>query len=288
MYYIIALFCVVVWGTTFVSTKVLIQHGLTPEEIIVIRYGLAYLCLLPFSKRWYAGSIRREFTMLALGLLGGTLYFLTENYAVKFTLTTNVSLITSTTPLITTLLVALCYRSAHIGSRTIIGSLLACVGVFLVVFNGRFMLQLNPLGDLLAFCSALSWSLYSLLFMRVGKQYSTLFLTRKLFFYGIITTLPFTLMGGGLNLFTLYALTLRPVLFNILFLGLVASLGCFYFWGVSVKHIGTVSANNLIYFSPVFTLVAAFIVLAEPVSWFSLLGLLFTIGGVWLAATPRS
>lgn len=68
MYYLLALFCVVVWGVTFVSTKVLIQHGLTPEEIIVIRYGLAYLCLLPFSKRWYAGSIRREFTMLALGL----------------------------------------------------------------------------------------------------------------------------------------------------------------------------------------------------------------------------
>lgn len=282
MYYIIALFCVVVWGTTFVSTKVLIQHGISPEEIIVMRYGIAYLCLLPFSRRWYAGSIKNELTMLALGLLGGTLYFMTENYAVKYTLTTNVSLITCTTPLITALLMAAFYRSERITRTMIIGSILACVGVCFVVFNGHFMLRLNPLGDILALCSALSWSLYSLLFMKVGKRFSTQFLTRKLFFYGIITTLPISLMHGGFTVYTVYALMQPPVVFNILFLGLVASLGCFYLWGVSVKRIGTIAANNLIYFSPIFTLITAAIVLGEPVSWFSLLGLLLTIGGVWL------
>lgn len=272
----------VVWGTTFVSTKVLIQHGISPEEIIVMRYGIAYLCLLPFSRRWYAGSIKNELTMLALGLLGGTLYFMTENYAVKYTLTTNVSLITCTTPLITALLMTAFYRSERITRTMIIGSILACVGVCFVVFNGHFMLRLNPLGDILALCSALSWSLYSLLFMKVGKRFSTQFLTRKLFFYGIITTLPISLMHGGFTVYTVYALMQPPVVFNILFLGLVASLGCFYLWGVSVKRIGTIAANNLIYFSPIFTLITAAIVLGEPVSWFSLLGLLLTIGGVWL------
>ncbi len=272
----------VVWGTTFVSTKVLIQHGISPEEIIVMRYGIAYLCLLPFSRRWYAGSIKNELTMLALGLLGGTLYFMTENYAVKYTLTTNVSLITCTTPLITALLMAAFYRSERVTRTMIIGSILACVGVCFVVFNGHFMLRLNPLGDILALCSALSWSLYSLLFMKVGKRFSTQFLTRKLFFYGIITTLPISLMHGGFTVYTVYALMQPPVVFNILFLGLVASLGCFYLWGVSVKRIGTIAANNLIYFSPIFTLITAAIVLGEPVSWFSLLGLLLTIGGVWL------
>lgn len=272
----------VVWGTTFVSTKVLIQHGISPEEIIVMRYGIAYLCLLPFSRRWYAGSIKNEFTMLALGLLGGTLYFMTENYAVKYTLTTNVSLITCTTPLITALLMTAFYRSERITRTMIIGSILACVGVCFVVFNGHFMLRLNPLGDILALCSALSWSLYSLLFMKVGKRFSTQFLTRKLFFYGIITTLPISFMHGGFTVYTLYALMQPPVVFNILFLGLVASLGCFYLWGVSVKRIGTIAANNLIYFSPIFTLITAAIVLGEPVSWFSMLGLLLTIGGVWL------
>ncbi|MBQ8676410.1 MAG: DMT family transporter [Bacteroidaceae bacterium] len=282
MYYLLALLCVVIWGTTFVSTKVLIQHGVTPEEIIVMRYGIAYLCLLPFSRRWYAGSIKSELTMLALGLLGGTLYFMTENYAVKYTLTTNVSLITCTTPLITALLMAAFYRSERVTRTMLLGSILACVGVCFVVFNGHFMLRLNPLGDVLALCSALSWSLYSLLFMKVGRRFSTQFLTRKLFFYGIITTLPLSLAHGGFTVYTVYALMQPSVLFNILFLGLVASLGCFYLWGVSVKRIGTIAANNLIYFSPVFTLITAAIVLGEPVSWFSLLGLILTIGGVWL------
>lgn len=283
MYHLAALFCVIVWGITFVSTKVLIEHGISPEEIIVIRYGIAYVCLLPFSRRWYAGSIKAELTMLALGILGGTLYFLSENYAVKYTLATNVSLITCTTPLITTLLLAFFYRSERITGKMILGSLTACIGVFLVVFNGHFVLQLNPIGDLLAFGSALSWSLYSLLFMKVSNRYSTLFLTRKLFFYGILTTLPVSLINNGFRPSTFHALTQPVVCLNILFLAVVASLFCFYLWGISVKHIGTISANNLIYFSPVFTLITAAIVLSEPVSIASIAGLVLTIGGVWMA-----
>lgn len=287
MYYLLALLCVAIWGVTFVSTKVLLQHGLTPEEIIVIRYGMAYLCLLPFSRKWYAGSLRRELSMLGLGLLGGTLYFMTENYAVKYTLTTNVALITCTTPLITALLLAVFYPKNGITRTTVAGSLVACAGVFLIVFNGHFMLKLNPVGDLLAFGSALSWSLYSILFMRVGKSYSTVFLTRKLFFYGTITTLPFAICGTGLDIYTAYTLTFPSVLFNLLFLSIVASLGCFYLWAVAVKHIGTLPANNLIYFTPVFTLAAASLVLAEPVSWFSVVGMILTVGGVWMARTKE-
>ena len=56
-YHLAALFCVTVWGATFVSTKVLIAHGLAPAEIFLLRFAMAYLGLLPFTlRRRTAGS----------------------------------------------------------------------------------------------------------------------------------------------------------------------------------------------------------------------------------------
>ena len=56
-YHLAALFCVTVWGATFVSTKVLIAHGLAPAEIFLLRFAMAYLGLLPFTlRRRRAGS----------------------------------------------------------------------------------------------------------------------------------------------------------------------------------------------------------------------------------------
>lgn len=49
-YHAAALFTVAVWGATFVSTKVLIAHSLTPAEIFLLRFALAYVCIWPLSK----------------------------------------------------------------------------------------------------------------------------------------------------------------------------------------------------------------------------------------------
>ena len=70
---------------------------------------------------------------------------------------------------------------------------------------------------------------------------------------------------------------------NLLFLALVAGLVCFFVWNLSVNRIGTVRANNLLYFSPLITLLTAHFVLAEPLTLMSLLGMVLTVAGVWLA-----
>lgn len=41
-YHLTAVMVVVVWGMTFISTKVLIVHGLSPQEIFLFRFLLAY------------------------------------------------------------------------------------------------------------------------------------------------------------------------------------------------------------------------------------------------------
>ena len=120
------LFTCVVWGVSFVSTKVLSNHGLSPVEIYLCRFILAYLVLLAVSHRYFRSySWRDEVLFLLLGLSGGSIYFITENIAVTKTAVANVSLITTLSPLITTFLVGALYRSERPGRWVVIGSLIA-------------------------------------------------------------------------------------------------------------------------------------------------------------------
>ena len=53
------------------------------------------------------------------------------------------------------------------------------------------MLQLNPLGDVLALLAALTWAFYSILTRKIGDYgYNTLQVTRRIFCWGLIFMLP--------------------------------------------------------------------------------------------------
>ena len=156
VYHLIALFTVGIWGTTFVSTKVLLNHGLSPVDIIFYRFLLAYLCLWPVSyRKFWAKSLKDELLLMGGALTGGSLYFLTENTALTMSYASNVSLIVCTAPLLTAIVIRLFYKKYRLSTQFVIGSFVALSGVAIIVFNGHFVLNLNPLGDLLSFSAAL-------------------------------------------------------------------------------------------------------------------------------------
>ena len=172
-YHLVAFLVVVVWGTTFVFTKLLLLAGLTAAQIFVLRFIVAYLLLLVYTLskrhfRLFASSWQHELLMVGLGITGGSLYFLTENSAMIYTTTTNTSLIVCLCPLFAALLVALFYRSQRLHGIQIVGTVIAAIGVIVVVLNGRFVLHLSPLGDTLAFGACLCWAFYSLLMNTVS------------------------------------------------------------------------------------------------------------------------
>ncbi|MFV0310161.1 MAG: DMT family transporter [Dysgonomonas sp.] len=281
-YHIIAIFTVIVWGTTFVSTKILIGYGLSPVEIFLYRFVLAYIGIWFFCPRTlFANSKKDELLCAAAGLTGGALYFVFENTALGITLASNVSLIVCTSPIFTALLTFLFYKKEPLRPRLITGSLVALVGMALVVFNGSFILQINPLGDMLTVLAALSWAFYGIILKQLNGRYSTLFITRKVFFYGIITMLPFSLMDSAT--FT-PSLLINPVIAsNLIFLGLIASLLCFIAWNSAVKELGVVQTSNYIYFVPLVTLLTSAIVIDEHITIVALFGSVFILLGVYVA-----
>ena len=220
-FHLLVIMTVAICEITFVSTKVLINNGLSATDILFYRFLIAYICIWFFSpKQLFAKSIKDESYFLLLGITGGSFYFLAENTALSFTLASNVALIICTTPILTALLAYIFYKKESICKQFIFGSLIALLGVSLVVFNGSFILQLNPLGDMLTLIAALMWAFYCLILKKMNSKYNTLFLTRKVFFYGILTLFPFFILYPLESYSNIIFLTI--VIHYLLFLEIIA------------------------------------------------------------------
>ncbi len=283
IYHLVAFATVAIWGCTFVSTKVLMLNGLSPAQIFTLRFLIAYVMMLAvYHSRLWADSWRDELKMMLLGISGGSLYFLSENEAMNFTSTTNTSLIVCSCPLFATLLVRLVYRSTtRINMMQLGGSLLAFAGMVIVVLNGRFVLHLSPLGDALAFTACLSWSVYSLLMKWVSAKYGAAFITRKVFFYGVLTILPYYILYPTLP--TAAVLTKPVVVGNLAFLGCLASMICFLTWNWCISKLGAVKATNWVYFNPITTMIFASWVLGEKITPYFLAGATCILLGMFVA-----
>lgn len=277
--HVLALLTVLIWGTTFASTKVLLATW-TPVEILLMRFVLGLVFLSCMCPRWlpWAGW-RRELLLAGAGLCGVTLYFLLENVALTYSQASNVGVIVSVTPFLTALLAHAFLKGERLTRRFAFGFVLAIGGIVLMIFNGRYILHLNPLGDTLALLAALSWAVYSVLMKKAGQSGSSVIqMTQRVFVYGLVMMVPcFFLME-----------TQRAFLFrgnaaswcNILYLGAMASAFCFAVWNRVVKQLGAMQASVYIYLVPVIAVVSSTLVLHERLTTVALAGTSLTLLGV--------
>ena len=287
--HLIAFIVVAIWGVTFVCTKLLLLGGLTAAQIFILRFIIAYLLLLGYSLskgiHWLSNSWRDELNMMALGVFGGSLYFLTENSAMNYTTTTNTSIIVSLCPLFASAIIGAFYKTERLNRWQTAGTVMAALGVIMVVMNGHFVLHLSPLGDVLAFGACMCWAFYSLLIIPVSKRYPTVFITRKVFFYGLLSMIPYIILHPDLNI--QLVINKPTLLANLLFLGCVASMLCYVAWNWVLKRLGAVVATNYVYLNPVTTIVFAWMVLNEQITVWFIIGTVLILYGMYLVNTKR-
>ncbi len=280
IYHLTAFLVVAIWGSTFVCTKILLVNGLTAAQIFTLRFIIAYVLLLAFSLtrrsfRCWADTWRDELIMAALGLTGGTLYFLTENSAMNYTTTTNTSLIVCCCPLFASLLIGWFYRSERMRPVQVAGTLMAVMGVTAVVLNGRFVLHLSPLG------ANLCWAVYSLLMIPANKRYDAVFITRKVFFYGLLFMIPYFMVFPEMP--PTNVLLRGDILLNLFFLGSIASMACFLAWTWVMDKLGAIVATNYVYLNPLVTILFAWWILSEQITVWFLVGTVLILVGMYLA-----
>lgn len=277
-----ALLTIMIWGTTFISTKVLLT-GFLPVEILFFRFVMGLLALLAVCPRRLKGTTaRQELAFAAAGLCGVCLYYLLENIALTYTMASNVGVIISVAPFFTALLSHLfLHQDEKLRPGFFLGFAVAMAGIILISFNGS-SLQFGPTGDLLALLAAFLWACYSILTKKINSYgYPTILTTRRIFFYGILFMVPALFFFDFQWDLTRFA---NPVyLLNILFLGLGASALCFVTWNFAVKRLGAVRTSIYIYMVPVITLIASVLILHEPFTWMTGAGMFLTLAGLLLS-----
>lgn len=322
IYHVLAIVIVAIWGLTFISTKVLLMAGLSPEEIFLVRFSIAYFGMWLFClwgrgsdasgaggslatrgdvpadgsctgvsrtgshsvqspARLFCDSLKDELLLVLAGVMGGSLYFWSENTALQYTMASNVSFIVCTTPLVTAILNA-AVRREKIGRLTLLGGCLSLVGIGMIAFSGGEGFHLSFLGDALAMLASLTWAIYTVVTNGLLKKYPSALISRKVFFYGMLTIVPVLLVKGWT--FPAGRFLEPKVLLNALFLGVVASLACYALWNSVIKRLGTVGSSNYIYLNPLFTLIAATLLLGERLTPVAIAGCLITLIGVWTAS----
>jgi len=277
-----AVITILIWGTTFISTKILLV-SFTPIEILFYRFGIGLITLtVLFPRRLKGTNMKQELMFAGAGLCGVTLYFLLENIALTYTLASNVGVIISIAPFFTAILSHWFLENEKLKTNFFVGFVVAMMGIFLINFNGSMILKLNPLGDLLAVLASALWAVYGVLTRKIsGFGHNTIQTTRRIFLYGLLFMIPALLIfpfEWGIERFSR-----SSNLFNILFLGLGASALCFVTWNTAVKILGAVKTSIYLYMVPAITVITSIIVLHEKITWIAACGTVLIAAGLFIS-----
>lgn len=284
--HISAFITILIWGTTFISTKILL-NDFEPLEILFFRFVIGFAALIIiYPKRFRVNNIKQELVFAAAGLCGICLYYLLENIALTYTFASNVGVIISVAPFFTAILAHIFINGEErIKPSFIVGFIAAMIGICLIGFNGK-KLEVKPIGDMLAFLAALVWSCYSLITKKISEYgYNTIQVTRRIFMYGIIFMLPLLFIFDFKCNFGRFINTIYFI--NFLFLGLGASALCFVTWNYAVKILGAVKTSAYIYIVPVITIVTSVMFLKERITVMSIIGTVLILIGLFISESKE-
>lgn len=278
----VLLFCaVVIWGWTFVATKILVAE-LGPVEIFSLRLavGLPVLAGLVLVKRVRLRFGRADIPPLLLGSAILTLHFLVQIAGLVTTTATNTGWIVSVSPLALAVLSFLFLRE-RIGRGGLAGIGVATLGILLLVSRGRVtdLGWLRSTGDWLVLASAHTWALYTVATRNLVRRRDPLAVTFGILLVAAaLIAIPFAASG---DLASVRALSPRGIA-ALLYLGIPGLALGQWFWQEGVARLGATRAGVYLYLEPIATLALAVPLLGEPFGPFVALGGGLVLAGVYL------
>ncbi len=279
-----ATFAVIVWGASFIATKVALKE-VSPITVVWLRFAIGVIVLgaAVFMRRQFTLPRRSEWGYLALlGFLGITFHQWLQSNGLVTAQANTTAWIVAATPVFMALLGWLVLKERLSGIK-IAGILLATIGVLLVVTGGNFAAmalgRFGAPGDLLILVSALNWAVFSVLSRRGLRSHPA---ARMMFFVMTIGWLfSSALLFAGPGLTEIPRLTLNGWL-GVAFLGLFCSGLAYIAWYDALQALSAAQTGVFLYIEPLVAMIVAALVLAEPITWAALLGGAIILGGVYL------
>lgn len=282
--YLETLFAVIVWGASFIATKVALQD-ISPVSVVWLRFSMGVLILgaAVAMRRQFALPKRGEWAYFALlGFLGITFHQWLQSNGLQTSEAGTTAWIVATTPVFMALLGRVVLKE-RLGWLKITGIFLAFAGVLLVVSKGDLSSvsvgRFGAPGDRLILVSAVNWAVFSVLSRRGLKSYPAGLMMFYVMSLGWLFTSILFFAGG--NTAEISNLTFNGWL-GIAFLGIFCSGLAYIAWYDALQALSAAQTGVFLYIEPLVAVVVAFFVLGEPVTVVSLIGGGVILLGVWL------
>lgn len=280
VYYLAMMGSVVLWGGTFIATK-LAYEMYTPIQVGGIRPLVAAILF------WVVRKIKKDNEtidaidrkrLVGSAFLGITLCMMFQNIGISMTSVSNAALIVASFPAITMLLEVFIYRVKPTPTK-IIGITMSIVGVAIL---SQISLDGNSTavwGNLMMVGAGIFWAFYNFLTVSLVNKYSTMTITYYQMLYGAVLFIPFILLEGS----AWNAPTLSPTA-SVLYLGICGSMLAFLFYNKGLRKLSASVAVSFLNLVPVVALFLSVIVLRERISFMQLLGGAVVITGVLISS----
>jgi drug/metabolite transporter (DMT)-like permease len=283
---LLLLAAVVVWGWTFVATKILLEE-IGALEILALRLALGtpFLGLVLAAKRLPLRFERVDLPALVGGAAIFTLHFLVQIRGLAGTTAVHTGWLITVTPLALALLSFL-LLGERIGRETAAGIALATAGAVLLVSRGdlRGLGWLRSEGDWLVLASAHTWALYTIVTRPLSRRHPPLAVAFAVLSLSmLLLAVPFARAG---DLAAVVALSGRGWA-AALFLGVLGLALGQWFWQEGVARLGAARAALFLYLEPISTVVLAVPLLGEPLGLSTLGGGALVLAGVALGQRVR-
>lgn len=264
------LFAVVLWGYSFVSTKIVLRE-LPPISIAFFRQIIASIALIIFlyiKKLFVRMPLKDVLLLSASSFFGIVLYFVFENTGLKYTSASNGSIIVAAVPIFTLVTEYLFYK-LKITRRLVICLVLSVAGVFMVIFEEGFDFSSGSTkGNVLMIGAMVAWVIYTIICKSLTEKYKGIVITAYQMIAGSILFIPFILRETGQwQSLSGYALA------NLLYLALLCSALAYYLYNFAVRGLGATVTSMFLNLIPVVSIIGGVVVLHETIS-------LLQIGGM--------
>ncbi|SDN84396.1 DMT family transporter [Alkalicoccus daliensis] len=263
------------WGGNFVIGKGLTDYA-APETLTIYRYAIAVLCLLPivwWKEKRILPDKKALLPLFCMGVTGVVLFNILQFLALANTSASNVGVIST----LNTLSIAVCaalFLKERINRWQIGAMILSFSGAMLVITKGTALTaaSVQP-GDIWMVAAVMVFGLYSVFSRWATKTTSPMMSVLYSGVFGIALLLPF-------HADNLYIAEADGYFFGaMMYISLVATILCMVFWGTGVKHLGATASGLFMNLNPVFTVLLAFLLLGERLTWSQGIGTLIVIAG---------
>jgi drug/metabolite transporter (DMT)-like permease len=278
--YLLIILAVIFWGSSFIATKVALKE-LSPETIISLRLIIATIFLFTtalFLKKDFSINLKSHSFIFILALIA-VFHLMIQVTGLKYTTASNTGWIIGTAPIFMAILAAVFFRE-KIGLLKISGIIIAMFGLMLLIGKGNItnVDLIENKGDLLVLASAFTWGVYSMVNKKISLSYSPLMTILYLFIMMAVIIIPFNLNAASVN--SVVHLSLNGWI-SILFLGLFCSGIAYVIWAYSLRDLESAKVGAFLYFEPLVTVFAAWVLLNESITFLMILsGAIITFGVV--------